>query len=54
VRSVDEAVEGVDGVVAGGGRVVGVDDVEGDVELEFMPLLRQVEHLPLVFDDVVG
>jgi hypothetical protein len=24
-----------------------------DVELEFMPLLRQVEHLPLVFDNVV-
>jgi len=25
-----------------------------DVELEFMPLLRQVEHLPLVFDERAG
>ncbi len=28
--------------------------IPDDVELEFAPLLRQVEHLPIVFDTVVG
>ena len=28
--------------------------VPPDVELEFTPLLRQVKHLPLVFDTVIG
>lgn len=28
--------------------------IPDDVELQFAPLLRQVEHLPLVFDRVVG
>jgi cytochrome P450 len=32
-------------------RRIPVYRVPEDVELEFMPLLRQVEHLPLVFDE---
>ena len=28
--------------------------IPADVELEYLPLLRQVEHLPLVFDEVIS